>query len=67
MTTSTHHIEKIKDAPDKRLDEDNTLPSCDMCHAYLDALYESDREQYWTEIKRIRDAVRVERESADTA
>lgn len=57
MVTSTHHIEKIKDAPDKRLDDENTMPSCTPCHAYLDTLYDRDRESYWAEIKRIRESI----------
>jgi 5-methylcytosine-specific restriction protein A len=30
--TELHHIEKIKDAPHKRLDWDNIIPLCDACH-----------------------------------
>lgn len=58
MFDSAHHIEKVKDAPEKRLDEENVMSVCTPCHAHLDALYERDREQYWIEIRRIREAVR---------
>tara|TARA_Y100000310_G_scaffold260573_1_gene269549 strand:+ start:1743 stop:1898 length:156 start_codon:yes stop_codon:yes gene_type:complete len=36
----------VKDAPEKRLDEDNLVNVCPACHGELDALYETDRKAY---------------------
>ena len=55
---STHHIVKIRDAPELRLDRDNLLTVCESCHGDLDALYERDRRAYDVraiELKHVRD------------
>lgn len=49
-----HHIEKIKDAPHKRLDAKNIMSVCERHHAELDQLYDRDRASYWTAIQHVR-------------
>jgi hypothetical protein len=33
-----HHIEKIRDAPDKRLDIQNTMAVCHGCHEEVEGM-----------------------------
>ncbi|WP_373322022.1 HNH endonuclease [Acetobacter oeni] len=28
-----HHIQKLRDAPERRLDEGNCMPLCQACHS----------------------------------
>lgn len=32
LATEVHHIEEVKDCPEKRLDESNLIPLCTKCH-----------------------------------
>ncbi|NHO20409.1 HNH endonuclease [Acetobacter oeni] len=31
--TEVHHIQKLRDAPERRLDEGNCMPLCQACHS----------------------------------
>ena len=57
---ASHHIEKIRDAPEKRLDLSNVVSVCKECHVALDTLYETDRASYRAvaaELVNIRDSL----------
>jgi len=58
-TQHRHHIQKIKDAPDKRLDRNNVLSVCATHNNELDAMYERNRVGYDKWIDAIRDAMKA--------
>lgn len=37
-STQVHHVEKIRDAPEKRLDERNTIAVCGECHRIIEGM-----------------------------
>ena len=45
-TTQMHHIEKIKDAPSRRLDKSNTIAVCNECHEGIEGLTPKQLDDY---------------------
>lgn len=52
-----HHVVKVRDARERRMDESNVMAVCVACHEVLDALYESDRAAYAARITIVRAAM----------
>lgn len=51
-----HHIEELKEAYDKRLDEDNLISLCESCHQKVHKQYkksQKDKENMQNELKKL--------------
>lgn len=46
-----HHIEKIRDAPDKRLDWDNTISVCKDCHKQIEGMGREELKRYLQQLE----------------
>lgn len=49
-----HHIAKVVDAPERRLDPDNLLTMCEACHKAADAIHDSDKQRYTEWMERLK-------------
>lgn len=49
--TERHHIEKIRDAPDRRLDFDNTISVCGDCHKEIEGMGREELKRYLQQLK----------------
>lgn len=44
--SQVHHIEKVRDAPEKRLSEDNTIAVCGACHRIVEGMNRIELDNY---------------------